>query len=532
MSKEISIKHYEYANNLVKLVGFKNLKDFNTILTYSVISNDENILKNVNATMNDFKKIFELQKFDLARLNYQFKTFEQFFGFFKKLLSYLDILYDVYKNSKGDVLIRLKQQNLIYKKYIDMTTEIGNTTSLVQEQIENARLSLQSDINDKKFLTEDEINKLQPTIHTETIYNTYKSYQYKNNYILLNDRNIKEFVIPHDGNIISNIEIFYSNENEDLITFEGNIEISIGGIQYLKLENDQKINTLIPWQYIPYHQINFRLLNLKEKYQFILFRITYDKLSDDCPNYNKYKINFNLNNLKMYAISGMVSSYETIDNVSKIYNNTNFLDKTIDTFTKMIDENDISITNLNIPCFDKPITLYNINITENNIKTKYKYDTQSMLGLSLLVNIPYIDPKFKDISTTPIATTDILMFKTNDYYFIKQEGDKLNIHYRICRNGDMLNEIIINIPSVIIKVYETFQGRTKYHGTVNQLSNNLILKHEIPLINRQDNDVYLVFEINKKDLSKFIDNDFFIRYIFLDTNERRKLAQSDYLNII
>lgn len=522
MSKEISIKHYEYANNLVKLVGFKNLKDFNTILTYSIISNDENILKNVNATMNDFKKIFELQKFDLARLNYQFKTFEQFFGFFKKLLSYLDILYDVYKNSKGDVLIRLKQQNLIYKKYIDMTTEIGNTTSLVQEQIENALNSLRTDKDEK-------INEVIQTINIETIYNTYKKDQYKNNYILLNDRNIKEFVIPHDGDIISNIEIFYSNENEDLITFEGNIEISIGGIQYLKLENDQKIKTLIPWQYIPYHQINFRLLNLKEKYQFILFRITYDKLSDDCPIYNKYRINFNLNDVKMYAMSGMASSYET---TTKKYNDTVcFQDKTIETIKTMIDKNDISINNLSIPCFDKPITLYNVNITTDNIQTKYKYKF-NIGGLDLLTIIPTIDPKFNDINSTPIASSDILMFNTNDYYFIKQDGDKLNIHYTIRRNGDMINEIIMNIPNVTVKIHEVYQGRTKYHGTIYQLSSNLILKHEIPIINRQYSDIYLIFEINKIDLNKFMNNDFYIRYIFLNTAERRKLAQSDYLNII
>ena len=78
-------EQYKYANNIIRIFGFQNIIDYTTVVSYTVLkNNNQNICKNVNEMMIEFKKLFNLKKFDLARINYDFKTIIQVYSFFKK----------------------------------------------------------------------------------------------------------------------------------------------------------------------------------------------------------------------------------------------------------------------------------------------------------------------------------------------------------------------------------------------------------------------------------------------------------------
>src|SRR5689334_1791102 len=111
----ITESHFEYANSIIKIFGFSNLADYTTQISYSdIVDNMGKICVEINKTMPTFKKLFDLKKFDLKRINYTLATSDQVFSFVKKLLSVLFIPFDVIR-LKGRIWLRLiDQKNLYY----------------------------------------------------------------------------------------------------------------------------------------------------------------------------------------------------------------------------------------------------------------------------------------------------------------------------------------------------------------------------------------------------------------------------------
>lgn len=119
----INEKHYDYANNIIKYFGFKNLSDFSVQVNYDELKkNQDMICTNINKTMKVFSKLFDLKKFDLARLDYKLKTVDHALSFLKKVLEYLYIPYDMQRIKKHTYL-RLIQPNNIYIDYIKRMSE-------------------------------------------------------------------------------------------------------------------------------------------------------------------------------------------------------------------------------------------------------------------------------------------------------------------------------------------------------------------------------------------------------------------------
>jgi hypothetical protein len=88
-NRNLNNYQYDYANNVVKIFGFKNLADYdNRICITELKKNQNEICQQINQNMDTFKKLFVLKKFDLARLDYQLKTFNHAFTFIKKLFDY------------------------------------------------------------------------------------------------------------------------------------------------------------------------------------------------------------------------------------------------------------------------------------------------------------------------------------------------------------------------------------------------------------------------------------------------------------
>lgn len=65
MAKNISKLHYAYTNNIVQILGFKHLADYKHNLILRTISQE--IVSEINKTIDIFKKLFLQQDFNLSR---------------------------------------------------------------------------------------------------------------------------------------------------------------------------------------------------------------------------------------------------------------------------------------------------------------------------------------------------------------------------------------------------------------------------------------------------------------------------------
>ena len=122
--KTITKIHYDYVNDIVIILGFKNLADFCTNISYTILKlNQEYICLKINETLDIFKKLFPQEKFDLRKINYTFKNINQVIGFIKKLFNHLCIPWDYYR-VKEIPTMRLIQPNNLYYNYILNMSEI------------------------------------------------------------------------------------------------------------------------------------------------------------------------------------------------------------------------------------------------------------------------------------------------------------------------------------------------------------------------------------------------------------------------
>jgi hypothetical protein len=169
--KTITQVHFNYTNEQVKVLGFKNLADFETKIPYTKLKQEQKyICEQINLSIEWFKKLFPQEGFDLRKINYSFENIDQVLGFMKKLFGYLCIQYDYYR-IKGIPTLRLIQPNNLYSIFIMnlrnipqkedfiLKNEIDNKqsdiTTLVYEDIESKQ-SKQSNIDvskSKKFYT-------------------------------------------------------------------------------------------------------------------------------------------------------------------------------------------------------------------------------------------------------------------------------------------------------------------------------------------------------------------------------------------
>jgi hypothetical protein len=115
-NKIITKEHFEYLDKIVQILGFKNLADYQTKLTYETLKSKCNIIcDSINSSIDEFKQLFPLDNFDLRKIKYKFENIDQVIGFVKKLFFYLNVPIE-YENK----VVRLIQQNKLYNEYIKM----------------------------------------------------------------------------------------------------------------------------------------------------------------------------------------------------------------------------------------------------------------------------------------------------------------------------------------------------------------------------------------------------------------------------
>lgn len=117
--KFITREHFNYANKILKYLGFKSMCDFDTDIVYSELKKlEEEICNQVTSTMDKFKELFPLNEFDLRRIKYKFENIDQVIGFFKKLATYLSIPYEFVRIKKSVIMRLARSKSFLYNNYI------------------------------------------------------------------------------------------------------------------------------------------------------------------------------------------------------------------------------------------------------------------------------------------------------------------------------------------------------------------------------------------------------------------------------
>lgn len=119
MAKNLSLQHYEYINNVLKIIGFSGLDDYSYIFKFSDLSTNQ--IDQINNTLNKFKELFLQRDFNLSRSDGKLLSVEQTVGFIKKILTILNIPFNI-KRIGGETTLRLKFENNLRNEFIKMSS--------------------------------------------------------------------------------------------------------------------------------------------------------------------------------------------------------------------------------------------------------------------------------------------------------------------------------------------------------------------------------------------------------------------------
>ena len=227
--KTIKNIHFDYANELVKILGFRNLSDFEYSISYDLLKkNQEKICFEFNKTIDEFKKLFPQEGFDLRKIQYSFKTIDQIIGFIKKLFNYLKITWN-YSKKNGIPKMRLIPPNNLYNDYIMNMRNNPLNFDLKKNTI------VELNENVEKFLNEIPLNLSEPNKPNETIkmsilIDKFEKIKLTKKYVVKEVFKLQEFEMDW----IENIKILIFTENIEK-------KLPLGTIIYLSHEQENII---------------------------------------------------------------------------------------------------------------------------------------------------------------------------------------------------------------------------------------------------------------------------------------------------
>lgn len=309
MKNEITTEHFNYVNSLVKILGFTNLGDFKSTIPYTILKNNqENICLKFNESIDNFKKLFPLEKFNLRKFNYKFKNIDQIIGFIKKLFDYLTITWH-YVRIKGVKTLRLIPPKNIYKEYIMNLRENPQISDIPNSNETENNFKLENVI-----MMDSLLKYLKKSFEKKYISTSYFYMGYVHN----------DFDYYHYIKIRK-----YDGNKCDIGTI---IKFSIGSEHfYEKIEENSEFdsdnyfiyNISLPnHSFYAYNEIKLQLLtnNVVGCFGFFDFIVNGSNFNTKIPkNITKSTIVFHINNKEYIASDGIFKLYlNNIDNSNKV----------------------------------------------------------------------------------------------------------------------------------------------------------------------------------------------------------------------
>lgn len=220
--------HFDYVNDMIKILGFYDLADFETCVIYSELKlNQKTICEKYTKSLQLFKKIFPQEGFDLRKINYCFENIDQVIAFIKKLFLYLGINYS-YSRKNKNIVMHLIQPNNLYNKYIMNLWNIPQNKTFLTESVKSTEITDQNTyLNVSDILNPLTNNKLKFTPMVELMCHLKNSFEKKyifTNLLLLG--NIKSF------DYFNWIRV--RNGNSSKLDIGTIIYLEIGGSLYVK----------------------------------------------------------------------------------------------------------------------------------------------------------------------------------------------------------------------------------------------------------------------------------------------------------
>lgn len=493
--KTITDEHFDYTNELVKILGFNSLCDFETSISYDLMKKNQNdICNKFTNSLCEFKKLFSQEGFELRKISYKFENIDQVIGFLKKLFCYLSIGFD-YSRVRGVRVMRLIQPNNLYNNYIikmrknPQNLNLCEKKSIEDNSVEN--LVVQDDLAEDSMSDVQSIKLFLENIPESTltegnvIYNTQSMKKILEKLVKINvsKKNIvkKRTEISYiDVDWIENITL--SKFNKTNITIGTTLSLIIGNNEIIIYTFDkdtpkQKINVCFPNNFIyPHTQVKLCVLNdMIEKEDFTCV----ENLSDEFDFVMEID-GFNIANKEIF---GHGNEYDIIKNIIEFDHNELYSCKKYDIKAsngslkiKIGDEklqttndiNDINDTN-DVNCTNN-VNSGNIYYMSNIIKyLKKPFEKKYIVGNNLLLNhlintfeyFNWIKIRFSNDKPLKIGTKIILslggieaLSKTiEDESKISNQFDSEN-YYKF--DIDFPNEIFYKYNEIRLNIVESF----------------------------------------------------------------------------
>jgi hypothetical protein len=566
--KTITNVHMNYVNDIIIIMGFKNLSDYEHVITYSSLkTSSKKICSKINETMTEFKKIFPQNEFNLRKYNYKFENIDQIIGFVKKLFMYLNIPLD-YSRSKKDKILRLIPINSICYKYI----------MNLRENPQNHAKVLEKDIALKN--SDDEKNKVlvnplsspwfNSTIEPDTMKNTdatekftsigtnmntdviesksidmnfsnilkYKKKDFTKTYLTENLLRISSFrnVIEY----ISWIKISkFAKGTRYRLGIGTKLSLQIGGVEYLNhtIAEDSKFTDnyyTFPVDFpngtfYKYHEINLRIKSganyTEDTYKLIISGSTFNsKMPKNIIENNNIIFDHDSKWYKpdeyvITANNGMVYRHH-----SKLYlqNEAESKNKNLKTMLRLEKENKIKIEQMMIgEEYEKIICLNIMNdVVEKNIENGLTYLADKM-----------IVKKFGNYNTVCINSYEELFPVISEL----NKNSTIDIYYIMYRQCDFLKYIKI-LQDVDYDYSCTI--KTKGFDTVEldsfnkSTQNKTIMEKYLNLINKHCEEIFLIIQVpeSKYDDWTTLNVCFGLCYFDAETDNRKILSKVEKHN--
>ena len=522
-NKIITNDHLDYINNIVIIIGFNNLGDFDKIITYEKLKMScDKICSDINETFDQFKKVFPQHDFHLRKYNYTLKNIDQVIGFIKKVFLYLNIPW-CYNRIKGMYKLRLIPPNNIYNKYIinlrenpQNVTKISEKTvfgpwhnsTIIQDNVtQNSNIESQIINNDKK----EEMDSIEFTNFTDILKYKKKdftsTYLMESSYLFNNVNNVFEY--------ISFIKLSeFKNGTTSRLKIGTNLTLEIGGVCYINKTITEESEFKDNYYTIPidfpnnafykYHDIRLCIKRVKDSESNHKLVISGSTFNSKLPkHYKECNIKFN-HDLKWYELNEFtVCSY-----------NSMILTHYTKSYLKKEKEKNNSDLNKIIE-FDK----------KNKIKIE-KIDGLTCLNI---MNEP--DDKIPNLYFGVTCLTDKMIIEKYDNYnaVIINQYEKLHVSFtKVNSNSTISMHYGIPMMCDFIKHIELLKNdinieyELKYQDDV--LSKSDLNNKYLNLINKQYNIVFIMIEVPEIEYEKFNELHVCFKCVYSSQEHRKKLS--------
>lgn len=540
-------EQYKYANNIIIIFGFQNITDYTTVVSYTNLKNNtQKICENVNNTMLEFKKLFNLKKFDLARINYNFKTINQVYSFFKKLLNELSIPYEIYKQKQQNYL-RLIQTNILYINNIMNMADIGHLSNPINFMLGSL------DSNDSNLNIANISNNVsQIKIHKlSEIVEKYGKKPVIKEFLFMDTFNLSSLNYIFDCITEIDIDVYdknVNNGNNTKLLYAVRLSWMEKEIFYEKTVNLQN-NCLIDKTLIPIYFCKYQAFYLSCKHAtntLFKVKITGFKFKSTIPlHYHNDKILIDIFNTtkteknELFACQGMLgfkystaTINEVIEDINKeemsdYFNKDNYYCKNLNYYKK---NNKISERLLKICDNDVLITTINNSVDDiKNVVNKHYIDLLyfTILGKYAEYNCSFLS---ENITTKNCGLEVNVFCNLSKYDYSIINNNTIKLMYTIDRRADLMTKIIINnnfTKCYDMKININFDNNDIYESIMSTLKlSPIIFDEPIKLINKLCKNIYLTIEIPIEHINEWSFLTYELTHVYLPNNIRSILVES------